>query len=488
MRTAPAWSFLAGLPVGALGAFVWSDAPALREVLVGAVLGGAALALVAGRIASRSGDSRRAAAASAAGLVALPALLACALRLPPRPAWLLGATLAWLALALLRSARGRGRAGPLRAAALSVGVGAAALGTLSTALAARRGAAPSLDAVLADAVLDRDASIATLALPRCAAAPRRVELLLDRGARPRLGDELWLWFDAAAADGSRQIHRLERASGRIRCWTCGEPGHNLRAAPDERGRAVLFETTRHATPGDPTNTEIHLIETRGETPPASRRVTRSPGPDDHALPAPGWSALVWSRRVAGSYRVVSAPLGSTHGGIALGGVRVLAAAGSRWIAPLAWSPDARSLLVAEGNPFGTLSVRGLDLATGRAAELGDDFPASGGADFNGDGGWLVRTGARDRGGAGRLPARLGFLLAPFAARAERDGPRFAHTRLRVGEPWDEGVALELGPVEAWGEPTGVALSRAEPTLFLGQRRRTAAGVEERILEIQLDCP
>jgi hypothetical protein len=59
--------------------------------------------------------------------------------------------------------------------------------------------------------------------------------------------------------------------------------------------------------------------------------------------------------------------------------------------------------------------------------------------------------------------------------------------VRIGEPWAPGAELELGEIAEWGEPTGVALDAAGKTLILGQRRATSNAVEERLLEIALDC-
>lgn len=432
------WAFATGLPVGAVCAWVAYGTP-LPALAIGAAGGGLAMwaALAAGRFARRAGRG----SPQAFALAALVLLLG---------------------------------------AAVWVGVGAAV---------ADRGAADyRVTEGRAAAVFDIDAAVATRPLPRCAATPARSEVLLDRGARPRLdGDGSRLWFDARMPDGRRQVTRLDRATGRVVCWTCEEAGNNWRPAPADRGFGIAFESDRHATGWDPSNTEIHLVSGRGERPErASRRLTYASGPDGHAVLRQAEHLLMWSRRQGGGYAVVSAPIRGAHGGLNLGGVTVLVSAGAAWTAPLAWSPDGRSLVVARGNPFGPVSARGIDPATGRTADLGSDV-APGGVAFTGDGGWVAVAGARRARAAGWLPAGLGFLLAPFAERVARDRPLYRDTGVRIGEPWAPGAPLALGAVAAWGEPTGLALSPDGSVLILGQRRAIDGAVEERLVEITLDC-
>jgi len=45
----------------------------------------------------------------------------------------------------------------------------------------------------------------------------------------------------------------------------------------------------------------------------------------------------------------------------------------------------------------------------------------------------------------------------------------------------------VGALEDWGEPTGLALSPDGSVLVLGQRREIDGLVEERLVEITLDC-
>jgi hypothetical protein len=166
---------------------------------------------------------------------------------------------------------------------------------------------------------------------------------------------------------------------------------------------------------------------------------------------------------------------------------VLYAGGSRWAAPLAWAPDARSLVVVRGNPLRPLEAVSIDLATGVRSSVGEDVPGSATASFTADGGWLaLPTTTRGR-VAGLLPSRLGFLVAPVDALLVRDAPRFRGSGVRTGEPWGAGAELALGDVAAWGEPTGIALEPDGRAFVLGQRRRGVNGPEERLLRIELDC-
>jgi hypothetical protein len=242
---------------------------------------------------------------------------------------------------------------------------------------------------------------------------------------------------------------------------------------------VAFETDRHGAPWD---TEIHMADGRGDAPRSvSRRLTFGAGPDDHALLRHG--VLVWSRRESAGYEVVSAGIRSGHGSLGLGDVSVLSAGGAAWIAPLEWSPDGRSLVLARGNPFRPRVARAIDPATGVRTLLGEDV-APGGASFNADGGWVVVASARRARLAGLLPAQLGFLLAPLAVAVEREGSLLRDTGIRMGEPWAAGAPLELGDLAVWGEPTGIALSPDASHVILGQR--SAAG-DERLVRLDLDC-
>ena len=284
------------------------------------------------------------------------------------------------------------------ATALALLLAGAAVVAIAAAVAARGAVDYQVTEARAAAIFDLDAAVVTLPLPRCTATPAGSAVLLDRGARPRLDAEGSLvWFDARGPDGRRQVHRLDRASGQVVCWTCGEAGNNWRPAPADRGFGVVFETDRHATAWDPSNTEIHLASGQGEQPKSpSRRLTYAPGPDAYALLRP-----------------------------------------------------AAHLLVARGNPFHPVSARGIDLATGHAVDLGSDV-ALGGVAFGGDGGWVAVASARRGGTAGRLSDGLGFLLAPFAERVARDRPLYRDTGVRTGELWGRGAALEVGALGGLG--------------------------------------
>jgi hypothetical protein len=92
------------------------------------------------------------------------------------------------------------------------------------------------------------------------------------------------------------------------------------------------------------------------------------------------------RRSAGRYDVVAASIRSGHGGLLLGTPGLLASGGAQWIAPVAWSPDGRMLLVARGNPFAPLAMEAVEPTRFERQLLGSDAALAG--SFDGDGGWL----------------------------------------------------------------------------------------------------
>lgn len=495
------WSFFAGLPLGALVAWaLLGPADEGARLTLGALAGGVALLSLVSFLARRRDDdpgrTSHLASAACVGFAAWPALGSVVLGLPPGPGWLAAITLAALAVALVRGARMRGPSiGSARRLGLAlVAITLGALVSLGiSVIVSGSGSAPEASERLAISLYDIDAKVVTRALPTCAAEPARIQVRQDRGARPRLtGDDGTLWFDAADADGRRQLHRLVRDSGEVTCWTCAEAGNNARPFPSADGRAVVFETDRHARWWDPTNTEVQLIQVQENGPlRASRRLTYARGPDDHALLTPGLRSLVWSRRDAG-HRVVTAAIRQGHGGVVLGPEATLARGGAVWIAPIAWSPDARSLVVVSGNPFRPLVARRLDLAAGTVTDLGDDV-APGGAAFNGDGGFAALAGARRRRLAGLLPSMFGGVLAPFATDLGLGRALLRDTDVRVGaslgaSQGDQApLTLALGEVARWGEPTGLAMTADGRTIFLAQRRADETETAERILEISLDC-
>lgn len=492
---ARAWTILSGLPAGALAALGLREEAGPGTLAAGALVGGLGLALLASWLARRAGDPgarRRLAAAACWGWVALPALGAALLGVQPGPGSLLLAVLLLLSLALARAARaphgGPGAAGIGARAVLAAGFGGLAIVFVASLLAARHAQTPPVSAERAAAVYELDAAVVTRALPQCRPRPRRVETLLEVGAHPRLSsDGSRVWFDAADASGQRQIQRLDLESGRVVCWTCAEPGHNVRPAPGAGDRLVAFETDRWVSWRRPADSEIHVIDGRGDAPSRpSRRLTLWPGADEHPTFGPDGPYLVWSRSTGGRYAVVGASVLSGHGGLTMGAPGVLLAGGAEWVAPLAWSPDARALVIAHGNPLAASELAILDPATGDRRPL--QAGAGRAACFGADGGWMAAATAAGAGLAARLPAGLGFLLAPRAVDRTRHAPLHASGGVRVGAT-ERGLQfdLELGEAAAWGELTGLALSADAASLVLGQRRAAGSGVQERLLRVELDC-
>jgi hypothetical protein len=496
-----AWSFASGLPLGAFAviAFARDAATARAWAPWGALAGGLLLALATTLLARWRRDEepergRHLAMAASAGWLALPAGVAWWLGFAPGRAGWLALCVAALGVALWKGARALGPAGgpPRQAAtaALYVVVGALAalvVGALGAALGGAGVSDPNPR--LAAVVYDLDAAVATRALPSCAPEPRAVRVLLDRGAHPSLSpDGRTVWFDAAPTEGGggRQIHRLERADGALACWTCGEKGNNVRPHVGDTGLGLVFDTDRHATWLQPDDTEVYLAATQRAM--ASRRLTFRAGPDERALLGPGSQFVAWSRRDGGRYEVATAALRSGHGGILLGNVGVLARGGAEWIAPLAWSPDARSLVVGRGNPFAPLAGFVFDPATSVETPLGDGLAPA--ASFVADGGWLAIATAQGGHWGGALPAVLGFALGPRATALAAHEPLLTNTGVRSGAAAEPGAAAALAlPAElaAWGEPTGLALDPDGTRFVLGQRRARAAGVEERLVEVTLSC-
>jgi hypothetical protein len=486
------WSVLSGLPIGVLVGLVWLPQADPSQLAWTALAGGAVLGILTSLLARWHDDvpdrpSHLATAASAAWL-ALPAAATVELGLAPGPGAVVLLVGVVLALSLARGTSSIGAAGgALRwvgwagGAVLLGGLGFVALGA---ALAQPGSGTPAPPSRWAETVYDLDARVATQPLPDCEPRAAATRVLLARGAHPALSsDGAVLWFDAAV-EGRRQIHRLERATGRVACWTCREPGNNLR--PAHGGGRVVFETDRNADWRHPDDTDIHVIRDRaGPRPPVSRRLTFSSEADSHPLVAERSGILVWSRRSGGRYEVVAASILNGHGGTLLGTVGVLASGGAAWIAPLAWSPDARSLVIARGNPFAPLRAVTLDPATGAQVPLGDDAVA---ASFDADGGWMALATAHPGHAAGALPAFLGFLLGPFAeARSGRE-PIRAGTAVWSGASPGPGTSVSLDPeLESWGEPTGIALDPGGTGFVIGQRRRVSGQVEERLVEVRLAC-
>ena len=491
------WCFLAGLAPGALAvlaAAAPSKDPSWLAVQLGALAGGAALVLVASLLARRPHDEpdrgAHFARAASAGLVAWPAVGACLLGLAPGPRVLLPLVVAGLVLSFFAASRRRapagGFAGQLGAALVALVGGTAAVALLAGALAALRAVDVERDEAARNAVLDHDADLETVALPACAPRAARVEVLPVSGAHPRLADRgEALFFDAPGPDGRRQIHRLLRSTGEVDCLTCGEPGNNRHPAPGPEGRSVIFDTDRHASWRRPADTELQLLNVSGALRGvASRRITWSPGADERPLFAPAPSTLAWSRGAHGRYRVVSSGLVSGHGSLQVGRISTVHDGGAEWVAPLGWSPDARTLAVLRGNPLGPAGVEAVDPGTDRPVALGETASTPAALSFNADGGWYVLATARRARAAGLLPGFLGFALAPLLG---SDDLRFQGTEVLAGATGRTPRPVDLGESADWGWPTGVALEPDGRGFVLGQRREGADGPDERLLAVRLDC-
>lgn len=492
-----AWAFVAGLPVGAVAAFAAAPGLGANVLIAGCVLGGLALCAIvslAAHLAAHEVErGRHLAVAASAGFLALPALAALLLGLGPGAwAWL-AAALLLIALLVVRAARTSGPAGsaaaPLAAAALAVAAGTAG-GLVAAGAWATLGAtsAPPLPDRFATHTLHLDSLVAPLPAPACAARTESAEVLLDRGAHPRLASNGMLWFDAPGEDGRRQVHRLDRASGVVTCWTCQEPGENRRPAPGPEGRSVVFDTDRYASWLHPTNTEVHIALGVGDAPSQpSRRLTTTPGADDHGILDPSGRIVAWSRGAGGRYEVVAASMLTGHGGLILSRTQLLFSGGTRWTAPLAWSPDARALAVARGQPLAPREVRVIDPATGRVQRVLDVAPGSA-ISFSADGSASAVATARRGGAAGLLPGWLGFLVAPLTtAWGDESAPHLRAAHVAVGATWDVPAVVALDDFAGWGEPTGVALEADGRGFVLGQRRPGAESVEERLVSVRLAC-
>ena len=110
-----------------------------------------------------------------------------------------------------------------------------------------------------------------------------------------------------------------------------------------------------------------------------------------------------------------------------------------------------------------------------------------GASFSADGSRVALASARRNHVAGLLPDRLGFVLAPLARAFHADETLHRETTLFAGETGGAGTEIALREPADWGTPTGVAIEPDGTGLVLGQRRRTDAGIEERLIAIALDC-
>jgi hypothetical protein len=487
------WTFFCGIPVGALCALAIDSQTGAVPLGLGSLSGGLALVLVA-HFASRLGDAdlergRHLAGGATWALAGVPALAAALFGLGPAAPWLALLCATAAAAGILMGARRRGpapsAAGWLAAAALVLVTSSLGVVALAALTAAFSPALPAVSEQRAEAIYDADARVITQPLPHCQARVAKSRVLLDYGAHPRLdGTGRYVWFDADTEDGTRQVHRLELDSTRVTCWTCGEPGNNQRPAPQRPGNGMVFDSDRHMSLSEPTNTELYLTTAVGSPRPA-RRISFHPGSDDHALFMES-GVVVWSRGWGSSYDVVSATIRSGHGARFLGTPGRLFRGGTHWAIPLGWSADLRHLVVGDGQPLRPLRVTLLDPATDASQELPGQVAPGSAASFVADGGWLLIATTERAGTASLLPAALGFLL-PRLRPGVVDAGHFRTTRVRMGEPGREGKTLELGELGSWGHPTGISSDPEGKSFVLGQRRHSGANVEERLLEVVLDC-
>lgn len=296
---------------------------------------------------------------------------------------------------------------------------------------------------LRDAVLDLDSRVALR--ERIACEPRvAASEAIAAGIAPRLDAEArFVWFEGAGPDGRRQVQRFAWRTREVECLTCSEPGNNRRPAPHPTARAVLFDTDRFASALRPFDRELMVLTTNPTQPPRpSRRLTWDAARDTHALYDPSGLGLAWSRwALAG--RTQRALIRFGHGSISLGSPATLARGGFGSARPLAWSPDARSFVVATAG-----DTRLVDFA-GDSRTLGSEHVA-----FSADGTLVAR------------------------AEASAEG-----TRVVLGEARGDTREVALGELAAWGAPAGIALAPDGEAFALAQTR---AG-EERISWAQLDC-
>lgn len=493
------WAFLAGAPVGILGALALRE-PSWLTLEVGAAVGGVALllaSLLAGRFASSEPEhGAHLARAASLGLAAAPAAAAAWLGLQPGAAIALAALLPALAVRLALAARATGPGGgalrQVGSAAAALALGAAASLAAAGALAAFAGPreAAEVSERRASYVYDVDASVPLGPEPGCAAAVAGTQAL-GPGANPALSaDGALLWFDGAGPDGRRQIYRLERASGERRCWTCSEPGNNRRPRLSPSSAAVVFETDRHATPFAPVNWDLYMTAARGAAPTGSRRLTYDPAPETFGSFDPGGRLVVSSSGAGGRYAIATAPLRSGHGGVLLGAPSAVVPGGAAWVAPLAWSPDARTLVALRGDPFGVQETFAFDPATGRRAALSRPGANVVAAAFSADGATLAVATTRPAAASAALPEAFGFFVGRLAALHAAEGARSRGTGVRIGAPWSAELAeVALGEIAEFGSPAGIALEPDARGFVLAQRRSAETGGEaERMLRVALECP
>jgi hypothetical protein len=340
---------------------------------------------------------------------------------------------------------------------------------------------PPADANLRAAIFDIDSRVALRPRPSCAPRVGALSVVAERGGAPRLGaDGESIWFEARGDDGRFQVHRA-RTGEAPRCWTCREPGNNRRPAPHPAGGSVLFDSDRFASWRRPSDTEVMLVSARGKEGPRhpARRLTHRPGPDDHAFYDPSGAGFVWSSGESGRFEVLRASVQSGHGGLLLSTPFALARARVSWIVPLGWAPDARTLVVARGQPLAPLLGERIDPATGESWPVERGLLA-GAVSFSADGSVMAVASTAPSGVTRLVPVALGNLLARVADEASAGAEG---TRIAIGEVGRELAEVELGPVAHWGAPTGIALLPDARAFVLGQR----GGRGERIVRAELVC-
>ncbi|MCP5060486.1 MAG: hypothetical protein GY937_27630 [bacterium] len=296
--------------------------------------------------AGSSQNSLRRVLRGASGLAVLPSLLAAGLLGlgSGTSFWTLLAA-AWLGGSVVLGGWAFDRGRPL-----NWWVGQALVGiVLAFGVAAFHGLAAgsgvTIPAVYRTLAFDIDAEVALGPLLECEAALQQGPVLANSGAHPRFGaPEGRLWFDAPGSEGRRQLHFIDPGSRASRCWTCGEAGNNFRPVPNPIGEGVLFESDRGGGLG------VFSAETRersrGRLP--SRRIIPATAPGAFPIYEAGGRGMVWSTGNEGRFSILTAALVAGHGGLSLGSHRPLVSGGLDWVAPLAWSLDARSLVYARG--------------------------------------------------------------------------------------------------------------------------------------------
>ena len=483
------WAFLACAPFGLLVALALPRQPddlvCLALVAAAGALG-AGLASVAARLGDDAPDrAAHVASGASAGLVTLPALGAAALRLGP-PAWVwLALAAATLGLALWRASRastpGSGPGGQIGNAFATSVLAALVVVAVSVAYGLLSPASPEPDESLRTAAFDIDSRVPLRTPRECAPRPARVVTLSERGAAPRLApDGATVWFEARADDGRFQIHRLAPGDATV-CWTCAEPGNNRRPAPHPTGSSVLFDTDRFASWRSPAETEVMVASGRGADAPRhpARRITYSPGPDDHALYDPSGAGLVWTHGGEGRFEVRRASILSGHGGLLLSKPLTLFRGRSTWVAALAWSADGRTVVAGFGQPLAPLAGARLDPASGERSRIAGGLVA-GSVSFSADGRSMAVASSSERGAARLVPRALGNVVARWPVHA---GVSAEGTRVALGATDGEPRELELGEIASWGVPTGIALLPDASGFVLGQRSEA----RERIVRVDLDC-